>query len=295
MPRSSIADLPKPDPRYRPDKLACRDPGAKPFETRAQCEAEDALRAKQLRDLANARSMLIDRAAALELANKIDPARRPKGKLPPTLASSSRMRQHRIRTGNIWQFATENDEQFTTFTLMPKTPVVDPADLITLEAPRVMGSLRTDLNRAGADCASGWVIAFLHGEYESETGKFRLHYHGVATGEMIDVIDRLRDQKKYERSIGTDGAAVGSAPVLIARKALTDPGGAIAYALKSYWPCMRTGPVGDSGECKRNTFVARIPEPFHSMVLLWLHRWELKDIALLYGIYATKQGLRVSR
>jgi hypothetical protein len=295
MARASIADLPLPNSHWRPDKPGCRDPGAKPFETSAQCEAEDTLRAKQLREQADAGSTLIDPVAALTLANKIDPARRPKGKLPPSLSSSSRVRQHRIRTGNIWQRAGEGSELFTTATLMPAKWRYSPEELMGVDARNLVASLRTDWNRAGGMEASGWAIAFLHGEFEPETEKFRLHFHLTATGGMLGVIDRLRDQKKYQRAIGADGNAKGPAPVVIAREALTDPGGNIAYTLKSYWPCMRTGPVGSDGEVRRNTFVSRIPEPFHALALLWLDQWELKDISLLYGVYATKGGLRVSR
>lgn len=295
MARANIADLPLPDPHWRPDKPACRDLGAKPFETKAQCEAEDELRARSLREQAAVGSTLIDPLAALALANKIDPARRPKGKLPPTLSSSSRMRQHRIRTGNIWQRAEEGSEPFSTATLMPAVWKCSPEDLMSVDARNLVAGLRTDLNRAGGMEASGWAIAFLHGEFEPETEEFRLHFHLTATGGMIDVVDGLRDQKKYQRATDDNGKAKGPAPVVIAREALTDPGGAIAYTLKSYWPDMRTGAVGSDGDIKRNTFVSRIDEPFHSLALLWLDCWELKDIALLYGVYATKGCLRVSR
>jgi hypothetical protein len=292
MARSTISGLPLPHPSYRPDKSRCRDAGAKPFESCEACRAEDAKRARSLRQQAAAGSALINPAAALVLADRIDPDFRPEGAVPPTLASSSFLRKHRVRTGHIRHLGDEQGEECATFTLMPKTLVVDATGLMFVNAQDLMNGLRSDLNRAGGSAASGWVVAYLDGEFDPETCKFRLHFHGTATGEMIDVIKRLRTQKKYKRDVGENGRPLCAPPVMV-KRVRTDPLGAIAYGLKSYWPARRTGPVRD-GEVKRNSFVSRIPEPFLSLSLLWLHQWRLEDISLLYGVYATKTGLRVS-
>ena len=159
----------------------------------------------------------------------------------PTLASSRYMRQLRISiggalaklvTGSRW-----HPHQTCVFTAIPRTWEFEPAHFNDVNPRRLMQAFRQELIRRGAAEADGFLIAFLHGEFEPEAGIFVLHIHGVAAGGMIEVLDSLRKVENYKAY--TTGYLTGSTEVRtrveISRKPLTDHLYTLAYLLKSYW------------------------------------------------------------
>src|SRR4051812_41883480 len=96
-----IGKLGKPPMRYRVDRgVNARRCG---FETSAQSQTEDLLRARRLLKAAKKYPELIDAVAAQALARKLEEAGEG-GEVPESLASSTFMRGLRINVaGAIWQ------------------------------------------------------------------------------------------------------------------------------------------------------------------------------------------------
>ena len=111
---------------------------------------------------------------------------------------------------------------------------------------------------------------------------------------MIDVLDELRSRPKYASSRATfDGSKADVCQRLRINRKPPVPR-QFTYLLQSWWPSRRIGPVGEDDEVKRSRSRRRIPEPAQSQYLLWLHRWWLNDITLLFNLRVTRSGLQAS-
>lgn len=289
MPRLGIRTLPKPKLRYRPDRHQDS------FESAQAARAEDALRAKSLRKSLKLLTTGLDAEKGKRLARLLE--QRASGQSTrASLASSTYVRRVRVRMGGaLWRLLKRGKlKAASTFTVASKKWIYTPEQLVAVDARKLKAALRQDLNRAGAGKVEGALIVVLHGEYEPESGYYVLHFHGVAVGEMVAVVDRLRKRKKYKPvPRGVDGRPAIKTPVRIGHKPLTRLPGPLTYILKAYWPSKRIGTVKGTDEPKRNRQHSRIKEPYHSQVLLWLDQWCVNDISLVMGMYVDKKGFKI--
>jgi len=74
------------------------------------------------------------------------------------------------------------------------------------------------------------------------------------------------------------------------RAPLTNMPAPATYVMQSYWPS-RAYFLDADGKERRVRRKRAIPEPYHSKLLLWMDRWEPKDLALLIGLRVTREGL----
>lgn len=282
----SLADLPWPDDGWRVDLHSER------FETPEEAAAEDAKRARMLRKMAKSRKGKRQKRL-VELAHLLDP--KVTAEPPKSLASARYMRDLRIRiTGEIWRLVAEDQTgKVVRFDVIKPKWAHDRKGLRKERAQRLRAEFRADLLRAaenvipgGASNCDGFLFAVLHGEHESESGLFQLHFHLVATGDWVAVVDELRDVKGYKATERV------SRPIR-ARRKLKDHPHALSYLVKSYWPGKWWGEVGGQAGKRRRRQHWRIPEPHHSDVLLWLHRWKVGDLALLMKLQVRKLGMAV--
>ena len=280
MPRRGISKLPKPKGRYR--RRAAK------FETADAAKREDRKRVSLLRKAARDHSGAIDVKAAVRLAKRLDYEKRGTSS-PQTLASYLYVRGMRWRIGGALLRLIERSKpaRVSTATLIPTDGRLTLAQLASLDPRKPLEKHRADFNRYGAGKADGWAVVGIHGDFENETELFQIHYHIVAADGMIDVIERLRGARKYRRP--ADQRALNYRPIRRSRKALTNLPGPLTYILKGFWPAKRRGLVA-SGEEKRNRKASRIPEPFHTQLLLFLDRWSLEDITLLMKLGVGKRG-----
>ena len=194
--------------------------------------------------------------------------------------------------GATWRLIAEGpwdatvSGQVSVFSAVNRTWTFTPAELRHANAAKLMRSFRTDLNRTGAAAADGFLIGFLHGEWEPNEGVYRLHVHGVAAGGMIGVVRGLKHRKHYRRD--TRAAVVDAVKVF--RKPLEHLPFAISYQFKSYWPQRWIGWSDKAGKVVRQRRGQRIKEPHHTQVLLWLDRWSLEDLSLLMKVRVGPEG-----
>jgi len=113
---------------------------------------------------------------------------------------------------------------------------------------------------------------------------------------MIKVVDGLRHRKNY-RSNRQDKGRAGD-PVFqrvkITSKPLNRLPDPLTYIFQSYWPVRAIFQDGQ-GQWSKQAKKRRISEPYHSLYLLWLDRWSLKDLTLLLGIEVRKKGFKLTR
>lgn len=287
MPRRNIDDLPPAKYKYRRDVKAA-------IEKVQAARAEDRLRAQRLSWPSVQSSDIVDADKAVALSDVLLAASDGKV-IPATMASATYLRRQRIKlASSLWQFLDERPLAAATFTLLSKDWQVPVDELEKADPRRVLNGCRSDLIRQGAGSADGAIIMANDGQFEPNRKIYGLHVHGVAVGEeMIRSIDSLRGLAKY-RPVKASAAVAGiSRPVRISREPLQNLPHPLTYLLKSYWPC-RWAPDSDEEQQRKERRKRRIPEPYHSQLLLWLNQWRLSDMTLMIGMYVGATGFALS-
>jgi hypothetical protein len=206
------------------------------------------------------------------------------------------MRKQRLNVvSSIWALLHEQaTAPFHVATVISGKWTTSPDKLMRLDPRKLLGGFRTDLNRYGGGVGNGALIAFPHGEWEPNRGLYQLHCHVLAIGDALDALDRLRTLDKYKRVRGDEFGTIPIAkPIQIERRSLSNMPLPITYLLKSYWPSRTVSEVHPDGTFDRQQKTARMPEPYHSQVLLWQDQWCLKDMTLMMGMFVSKDGLRL--
>lgn len=283
MGRLSVSDLPPPDYLRQNVNLNTSELG---FEAKSASKAEDQLRSRLLRSTASRYQDLIDVDRAADLARRLEsPGWKAQGW---SGASSRHMRRFRRRfISALWQLTRESpwsSESWSTFTAISRSWEFTPRNLHTVNPQLLLEGFRGQLRRAGCGLADGALIACIHGEFEPLRQVYQLHLHGLASGEMVEIIDRLRRLPSFK------SGPVITSPIRISRQPLEAMPYPLGYVCKSYWPCRRIGPVGADNLIKRERNARRIPEPFHSQVLLWLDEWQIEDLTLLVNVRVGRNG-----
>jgi hypothetical protein len=152
-----------------------------------------------------------------------------------------------------------------------------------------MDAVRAALNRRSPGRSDGYLFAGLHGELNFLTQRLELHIHGLALGELLAAVDDLRLLSNY-RARKSEGDT--TARVVVGRKPLTNLPYPLLYTVQPYWPLRWRGII--DGMERRGKVRHRIPEPFHTQLLLWLDRWSLQDVTLMMGMSVGREGLSIS-
>jgi hypothetical protein len=282
--RKNFGGFRMPQAPYRADKDAPESlPQNKRLEIEGMSQPEDGGRAKGLRRPIVLNSPLIRPLQARALARRLEKSAND-GDYPHSMACALFMRWFRYRfIGALWRLYAEQLQVGSpkTFTIIPRAWEFRPEELMDVDPRRLMASLRSILYKMGAKGADGWLIVFLHGEYDPVAGVFRIHVHGLASLEMIQVVKRLRElpQFKTRRLSPTGVPEAIYRPVRISWKPLADLPAPLSYLAQSFWPS-RAIYVDQYGKNRRQKLKRRIPEPYHSLVLLWLDRWHPDDLML---------------
>lgn len=273
-------------------------------ETEADAVAEDQFRLKQLhltipnpaggwlniRHLNWLAGQKADRANHPELdykAGRALIAKLESGLIPEasssTLASAVYMRTVRERfiDASIAALEQYDWQNLRTFTLMNVGWVFTSAELDGITAVTIKRQLRTHLNRIGITADMGFFLAFVHGEFEPVSRLYTLHFHGVATAEVADLMKGLVGKWGYTRT------RTGASPLRCER--INHPVRQLSYLLKFYWPSKGVRELSD-GSRKRDRRGGRIPEPYHAQYLLWLNRQRLSEISVMIGGWSRRNG-----
>ena len=105
MARLSIADLPLPQPQYRPDRARPCERSGHCFETKAEAREENLIRAAGIRMAAWSVDAPFDQDAALALAERLERSRCLQHGDPGSMASKVYMGLQRICIGGaLWKY-----------------------------------------------------------------------------------------------------------------------------------------------------------------------------------------------
>ena len=295
MPGLGSGDLRRPPAEYRIDQRTDDPSGRISFETLSfsQWQNHERIRlVKRTLGLLKPR----ERRAAMKLIAKLEADAEPRiSPAPPfSPASSVAMREWRIRICG-WQWsliAPLNTDQWAFYTIILPKWWVKSRHLHKVRGERLLATLRTALNRAGAGEATGWLYAMIHGQFDGDTKGFPLHVHGLATEGMIRVLRRLRQQPQFRRG-KHDRARYPQ--ISISRKLKLDPPwaylpAAITYCSKAYW-LQKNSEVGTDGVRHRVGRPHQISGKHHTRYLLWLDDHTLEQLTLLMGLRVTRDGL----
>ena len=266
------------------------------FETYKDALEEDRYRAKSMQRKAVLESDLIDQDQATRLSQLLqyDSSH----EAPVSLASKTYMRKKRkhVAVGLLKFFGQLPQQSRATFTVVSKHWHYRPADLMAQDAKRYLQAVRSDLNRCGAQSAKGCLIAFIDLAFEPGRQLFVIHLHGLATGGMIKVLNRLRGRPKY-KTVRKEIPGVVPTYRPIELKWPDAPGfpRSTTYLLKSHWMSTWRGHLDADGYFRPAGKSQRIPEPFHSLALLWFDKHSLSDITLMMGMEAGRSHFRRKR
>jgi hypothetical protein len=267
---------PGPTPTARTDKEK------QAFETWAKAEKEDALRVRLIE-----KSLTVEQQPKTKRRRATRTQRRARrlqrhlkrgitrSRPPATLASFLHMRDLRATVIDALEEAVRDrpDEDLRTATVI-NTQWSFPADkLDKVNAATLKRQFRTHLQRAGILEMPGFLVAFLHGEFEPTSGVYPLHFHLLTTAQKAAA---LKKRLKLKERWGYEKTATGGPPVV--RSRVKDRPRQFSYLLKAYWPGRPV--VMIEGKLKRVRKAQRIKGPYHTQVLLWLHRQSLSDLML---------------
>lgn len=249
------------------------------FETEEAALAEDLLRAKSLRRSGS--------DAALRLAAELESA-----EVPQTAASSRFQRNYRLHMAAAILAALDefDADDILAFTALPVSGEVAVGHLLDQDPRAHLERFRQQLNRIGGGNGNGLLWAVLEAEYEPSDGLLYFHLHGIAAGDFIARLQKLRKLGSYRPRKRVQQ------PLRLEKLKSTKARAKWAsYTLKGYWKERRKGPVGDHQSIKRERRVRRLSEPHHTTMLLWLDRHSASDLTLFMGARLVGSKLRLTK
>lgn len=241
------------------------------FETEADCALEDHFRSRQLAAL----SWPSAQQLSLLLGDSGDDY------APDTLASRRYQREFRRVQGDtlITQMEGNADEELCTFTIVQPDWRLQASDLAKFDSRELLTKVRRGLPQRESMPGNSWLFGQVHGEFDIRTESFQPHVHGVCT------VDYVADLRKMVRRC--DRRLIPQ-PMRVEKIDPPNRARQVSYVLQSYWPHRPTFIC--NGVVLRTRRKGRIPEPWSSMVLLWLHRQTLGSIQLRVGLGSCSLG-----
>ena len=298
MSGKGIEDLKLPPKRFRPNLSTERADGEIRFPTLGDVEEENGYRVRMLEQASWPDFDCEDYPEAsgeAEALSKKLAAYEAYGTVAKSPTSAIYMRRKNLcLAGHLWKLGEKVGYEDRAFTIMPKSWRIPAEQLPYFDPVRILKTLYAMLWAYGGDRATGYLIAGLHGEFVEPAELWAIHLHGIVHGEMIGVLDALRDSKKFKGYTEIiDGEPKKRRPIRIQRELMTNRPDAYTYCSQSFWPS-RVYIDGESGELRRGPR-RRIPEPHHTAWLLWLDRYRVSDLVIKMGLRVTNSGLVMTR
>jgi hypothetical protein len=142
----------------------------------------------------------------------------------------------------------------------------------------------------------GFLILFLDAEFDAESEVYSFHVHGLAAGALLEAVRKLKPRKHRRRGKRPSNKYRSDEKVhkrvMVGKKPLDNLPDPLTYLCKPFWSKKWKGIVG-SGAVKRENQKSRIPEPFHTQLLVWLDRYSISDISLMMRMRVTDKGFEV--
>lgn len=185
-----------------------------------------------------------------------------------------------------------------TATHIPRGVEVQAPNLDAITAKETMNRFRSQVVRTEAALRKvgelngvrrGWLLAGFHNEFDPTAELYTPHYHSIASGHMIAVLDAMRNSRLY-RPRPDDRVRHR---VRISRKPLHTLPAPLGYPWQLFWPSRARNDGSDDsvGFTQLRRGKQRLPEPYHTQALLWLDRQRIEDMTLMIGLRVGRDGL----
>ncbi|MEJ7925763.1 hypothetical protein WG908_03215 [Sphingobium sp. AN641] len=283
--KRDITGVPRPEDRYSPSRAPAYGRYKSKFPSFRKAQGEARKRARLTRNVVHKGTDAFDDQKALALAERLLASAN--GDETDSLACPIYMGRQRFNIGGaFWKLGETGDPK--TFTVIPRDWIYTPDELAKLDPKLLIRRFLAQLERKGIRGKTGYLFAGLHGEYDLNTGLFHVHLHGFVDGEMVDVVRSLKKLPRYRFNRRRDIRS----PIRIRWKSLTNLPHPLIYTIQDWWPARYTF-IRDGKPVRGRK--RRIPEPYHTLLLLWLDQWSLSDVTLMVGMSVGKDGLVVKR
>lgn len=173
--------------------------------------------------------------------------------------------------------------------LLPRHLELTEEEFDSFDAEAANKAFKSYLNRRGIDRCRGWLIAVLHGEYDSVQKRWRVHWHILACHEMIKVIDGLRTEKSFKTIRGERPR------VRLSREPLVNIPRLASYLLQAWWPNRPTGEFGEAPGEGRSDHRMALSGLAHARWLIWMDNQKVSDLVMLVGLRRTTSGFKMSK
>lgn len=239
------------------------------FETPKQARAEDKMKADLLKGENEKRTVLMDHLKAPF-----------KGRKLKSMASSQDMYHLRINIlGNMWRLMSETSHfQPHSFSLSSRWWESDDVGLEYVEADEFMGWVHEQIDQAGGEDADGYLIAYMRGRHDETRERWKYYVDGFVCGELIGVIDRLRDDEFFSSTM-EEGATVHIAP-----QPIRDIPAALCGFLKPNWTRKYRTIIGNDGQLLSTDIGSDEMGTFDTEPVEWLHKAFPSNIILLKNL-----------
>jgi len=191
----------------------------------------------------------------------------------PNLASAVYFRTQRM----AWMdevrcnFQKVDNSLLRVFTIVNQNWQYTPEQLAILNPRLLFEQLRQQFYRCGLLEIPGFLLAFLHGEFDPASNFFQLHVHGVTNAERATALHALKENWGYGRT-PSGGSAVRVQQVKNRERQLS-------YLLQSFWPERPTITTA-SGIVRRVRIKRMLGELQHAIFLLWISKRSVSDLRL---------------
>lgn len=174
-------------------------------------------------------------------------------------------------------------------TLLPRSLELTEETFDAFDAEAAKKAFKSYLTRRGIAKRRGWLIAGLHGEYDSIHKCWRLHWHILVCHEMIKVIDDLRKETEFK-------TIKGERPrVRLSREPLNNVPRVASYLLQAWWPNRPSGKFGDRPAGGRTDHRMGLRGTLHARWLIWMDDRKVSDLLMLVGLRRTTSGFITTR
>ncbi|MGB7371840.1 hypothetical protein [Erythrobacter sp.] len=192
----------------------------------------------------------------------------------PTLASAFYWRDLRERiVGNLNILIEDCElERASFFTIVRREWACHPAELDEVDIARFKRMLRKNLEDTAVELIEGFLVGRFEASYDPLAQCYQFHIHGVATGDYIDAINKLKGRRSYTPWPDMAGIPGCKKPVANPDLPIEDAVRAVTYGLKGYWE------LRNAGRAKR------LQGDEHTRSLLFLDRHRPEDLFLLMGV-----------
>lgn len=174
-------------------------------------------------------------------------------------------------------------------TLLPRYLEMTEDEFEAFDAEAANQAFKSYLNRRWIGKCRGWLIAVLHGEYDSVLKLWRVHWHILVCHEMIKVIDGLRTEQHFKTIRGERPR------VKLSRQPLVNIRRIASYLLQAWWPNRPTGKFGNKpGEGRTDHRMGIVGTP-HARWLIWMDGQKVSDLVMLVGLRRTTSGFKMTK